>query len=259
MENNAQYTNRWRQNAHIRRYLAFKKSILAAERDIAKQVVRKVLRNKPGTLRVLEIGPGDGLVTQTLLKEIARKNRVTSYAAIEYSSVLFRLLKAKRSSFQRYADHVSLIRRDANVGVPSKKYDLILLINSAYGINPPTFKVLLKRLAPQGTIAVLLGKKSGIIMEPTFVFAHEHPPTGESLRAQFKKRMVPFTYITVQTPLLKKSDFIRRGVMTKRAHIVMPYVIRGKAYDENAVTKYLKEKQNKDFGIPGELILIKGV
>jgi SAM-dependent methyltransferase len=253
------YVSHWDENPHIKRFIDFKKSILKAELNIATKILPKTLRgiHEVHALDILEIGPGDGAVSEHVVRMIAKRHNIHSYTAIELSRMLFGILKKYRAKLSKSAKRIILVHGDANKALPRKSYDLILAINSAYGLNVQTLKALRKHLKPGGSLAILLGRKSGIIMEPTFIFAHEHPPTSESLRKHLRMQGIPFEYIGVKTSLLKKTDFLKRGVMTDRARNVMPYVIRGKTYDEKAVTRYLKKKLDRDFGIPGELILIK--
>lgn len=114
-------------------------------------------------LHVLEIGCGNGAMTKHVLHQLKSDYKVGSYTGLDVSAAL--LHTAKKELHTLSSESHELFLQDANTYQTDKKYDLILSLNSWYGLEKDKIAYYQSLLTPTGILVILINSQKNLIWQ----------------------------------------------------------------------------------------------
>lgn len=146
----------------------FKHFLWSAEKEAGDFLVEKLheqwpLPDNKDHLHVLEIGCGDGAMTKHVLHQLKQEYRIGTYTGIDVSEQL--LSEAKKELHTLSAESHQLIHQDANQFITDQKYDLIISLNSWYGVEQNKISYYQSLLNPTGILVILLNSQKNLIWQ----------------------------------------------------------------------------------------------
>jgi cyclopropane fatty-acyl-phospholipid synthase-like methyltransferase len=149
-------------------FKGFKHFLWSAEKEAGDFLVEKLheqwpLPDNKDHLHILEIGCGDGALTKHVLHQMKEEYRIGTYTGIDVSEPL--LAAAKEELHTLSAESHQLINQDANQFTSNQKYDLILSLNSWYGLEQEKINYYQSLLSPTGILVILLNSQKNLIWQ----------------------------------------------------------------------------------------------
>ncbi len=146
----------------------FKHFLWPAEKEAGDFLVEKLheqwpLPNNKDHLHVLEIGCGDGAMTKHVMHQLKQEYRIGTYTGIDVSEQL--LSEAKQELHTLSAESHQLIHQDANQFTTGQKYDLIISLNSWYGVEQEKISYYQSLLSPTGILVIMINSQKNLIWQ----------------------------------------------------------------------------------------------
>ncbi len=156
------YYNYWKDVQSIEDYEIFKNGIVEVEDIIIKQLCNllstKSLMNRFVQNRILDLGCGNGSIAKKMLQYLGIEDFL--YTGIDINPLQIQNHLIHESSY------CNLFTQDINAMNFQEKYDIVLSINSAYGImNRKILEIIDLNLAPQGLFIILVNSTNGIFSQ----------------------------------------------------------------------------------------------
>lgn len=152
------YINKWSDpDIYHNVYTPFKNMIRDMENIFAKKIASLLLEyiNIDYPSSILDVGCGDGAFTQLLLSDLNIK--ISSYTGVDINQSAIGRCQDRFN----YLDDVLFLNKDINLIDLDKKYDLILIMNSSYGLSNSTILRMPNYLTNNGYMAILTNRSKG--------------------------------------------------------------------------------------------------
>lgn len=255
-EKSRRYASHWSNVGFQKIFLGFKKFILRAECDFAQQCARIIKKQiKRTKVDILEIGAGDGVVSQAFLTELATYKLIQHYTAFDKSKTLVDILRRRRTSFMHYSKKPEFFCEEAEHFIPNQMYDLIIAFNSWYGISLKEVQRYAGYLRPRGILCILLNSKQSITLDLTAHFV-EKVLTAEDMISWLTKNCIRHKVFSMRSNAMSKNDFISKNVLQRKALSFYRYLLRKPQGSLFYIIEYISRKQVGYFQIPQKLIII---
>lgn len=163
-----QYQADFESVAFVEIFKKFKHFLWPVEKEAGDFLVEKLHEQWPkpankNHLHVLEIGCGDGAMTKHVLHQLKADYKVGSYTGLDISPSL--LQAAKEELHTLSSESHQLLLQDANQYQTEQKYDLILSLNSWYGVEKDKIAYYQSLLAPTGILVILINSQKNLIWQ----------------------------------------------------------------------------------------------
>lgn len=197
------YKDNWSRLENFDIYHAFKKDIIDQEEAIITDVLKSM-----GTQcgQILEIGIGDGNLTQRLVNIMKFK----SYEGIDVSD---KAIKKARSVLKN--KNISLSKKDANKFETKKTYDLILSLNSWYGIKTGKIRGYLDMLNDKGVMIISVNAATNL--------KNDELSTAKKIQDYLENENIPYTIrkdkILIEDTKAKNKYFSKVNIEHEKSEI----------------------------------------
>lgn len=154
-----EYSRHWdRKGYYSEAFLPFKNAIRKMESYFTSRVADYIAKHFLGSaaLDILDIGCSDGNLTNMLFKRSGVE--VNSYIGLDINEDGLGKLYDQKSNFGK---SVKLINEDINNAELNSRFDLIVLLNSSYGVSASSFQGLIERLKMNGLLIALTNSRRG--------------------------------------------------------------------------------------------------
>lgn len=197
----------------------FKNFIWSAEKEAGDFLVAKLheewpLPDNKEHLHVLEIGCGDGSMTKHILHQLKQEYRIGTYTGIDVSEHL--LTEAKKEFHTLSAESHQLIKQDANQFTTDQKYDLVLSINSWYGVDVEKISYYQSLLSPTGILVILINNQKNLIWQLRHMYDAQLL-ASEDIELYLKKKKTLFKQWQWDSKKFGKNQFLDMGGIKKEA------------------------------------------
>lgn len=197
----------------------FKHFIWSAEKEAGDFLVAKLheewpVPNNKDHLHVLEIGCGDGAMTKHVFHQLKQEYRIDTYTGIDVSEQL--LTEAKKEFHTLSAESHQLIKQDANQFTSDQKYDLIIAINSWYGLDLEKISYYQSLLNPTGILVILLNTQKNLIWQLRHIYDAQLL-ASEDIERHLQKKKVMFKKWEWESEKWGKSKFVDEKGIKKEA------------------------------------------
>ena len=154
------------------------------------------------SLRVLDIGAGDGTLSLELAKLLAGVYTSLSYDALEQSAALFRILRNRTGS----VSSVNALHANWETFATDKPYDCIICVNALAAMDPKNepLKKMMGFLAPGGLLIVIVDSDAGSYTQAKVEFHQKRyqPLTAERLEPALNQLGRPYETKTISSKLV---------------------------------------------------------
>lgn len=251
------YKNHWQNQKHLDAFIAFKKFTLWSEEDFATQCAQILAGAIPQEkIKLLDIGVGDGLVTNFFLTELSQHKSITDYLGIELSVTFVEQAMKKLQHFKSLWP-IEVQNADALVFQPEQQMDLIVAFNSWYGIPFERIVDFRQALTTNGVLAILLNSESNLTIDVTSKFKPEEIVTSsEQLMRWLDSHGVNYQSHLITTQFANRNDFLSTEGLRKESVGFFEYLLRGDIEDPQAIANYISGKPDAYFNLPQHLITI---
>jgi len=237
-------------------FLDFKKYYLDVDKEIANKcmsLLSKFLTTDQ--VDILDIGAGDGSVSLSCVESLSREKDIGKYVGVDISQKLVDLLEEKRKEFQKYVKQTSFECFDVDHFESKQSFDIVLAMNSFYGISFGVITDLLHSLKPQGIIAILLNSENNLTIDVTRNFV-EPIMSGEDLIDWLHSKNIKHTAFDVDSDLIGRDDYLSGRRINKSCEPVLRYILRRPKGSLNDIVEYLLDKPDTYFQAPQKFIVI---
>jgi len=250
------YKSRFQNPEFEKVFLGYKKYILRAEIEFSRKCAALIApRLGYSKVNILELGAGEGSVSLGFLQKFSKTKTIKKYTAIDLSPHLVDLLEKKENHFKRYVQDVYFECFDAEEYKPREKYELILALNSFYGISFTVIPRLFPHLQTEGIIAVLINSQNCLTLDLTRKFS-EPMASAEDFIGWLDRKNIHYKVYDLKTKRLSKKDFILENKLNPSAELAFRYLLRRIHEPLEGVFEYLSKKSEGYFEIPQKLVLI---
>ena len=258
MSNDLVYKEHWGDPRFREIFFRFKDFVLDIDKDFAKQsadlIIPYLSQNK---IDILEIGPGNGLVTLSFLERLTGYTEVRNYTGVDVSQEFIDLLESKRDQFKKFCQgRIVFECADASIYEIKKEADLIVAFNSWYGIPFEKVDDYLRALRSRGVLAILLNSRYNITTCLTREIAGENIIVSEDLNEWLSKRRVKHQRYVLYS-FTNREDFLNKKGLNPKAEFFYRYMLRRIDQPLSDIFEYLAKKTDNSFRLPQELIIIK--
>lgn len=243
----------------IKTYRGFKQFIKKTEKKFIDHIIGIIKKNllvrNENNLVILDIGGGDGKVSMPILRALS-KDRHINYHYIDVSEVQLNSFRSSASKLNNATFH---LKRESWQAYKTKtRFDLIIALNSWYGIPIeyiPKLKVLLK---PDGISILSIGSRKSISQDIPLFIGREKILSSEDILDYLKQNKLAYRryVLEVDTTI---HDFLEGDNIQKAAESFFRYLLRDRYIPRTAITKRLKSKRgNKTyFSFPQHTFILK--
>lgn len=243
----------------IKAYKGFKQFIKKPEKKFVDHITGIIKKNllvkNENKLVMLDIGGGDGKVSVPILRTLS-KDRHINYHYIDVSGLQLNAFRTSASRLNNVSFHLK--RKSWQAYKTKVKFDLIIALNSWYGIALeyiPKLKILLK---PNGIAILSIGSKESISQDIPLFIGEEKILSSEDILDYLRQNKIAFRrYILKSNTTV--LDFLEGDNIRKEAKSFFRYLLRGKYIPRTAIIDRLKSKRRNKiyFSFPQHTFILK--
>lgn len=251
------YKNHWHNQKHLDAFIAFKNFTLKSEEDFATQCAQILAKAVPQELiKLLDIGVGNGLVTNYFLTELSKYKTISHYLGIELSSDFAEQALKKLEHFKPILPF-EILNADALTFEPEPNIDLIIAFNSWYGIPFERIVDFRRALTSSGVFAVLLNSESNLTIDVTSKFKPEEIVlSSEQLMRWLDSQGINYKSHLITTKFTTRDKFLDADSLKQESIGFFEYLLRGEIENPQAIANYIKDKPEAYFNLPQHLVVI---
>ncbi len=180
-------------------------------------------------LYVLEIGCGDGAMTKHVLHQLKTDYKVGSYTGLDISAPLLKAAKVELHTLSSESHQLHL--QNANTYQTSQKYDLILSLNSWYGVEKDKIAYYQSLLTPTGILVILINSQKNLIWQIRHLYDAQLL-AGEDIQAYLDKNRTRFKKWAWNSKKWDRSEFCNPIGIKPEAIPFFQYVTREEKLDQ---------------------------
>lgn len=263
------YTELFDDPPFIALFTAFKKFMLPFETPMIQTIAEILTPSLQPNIKILEIGFGDGQITNLFLRFLAKTKTITSYSGIEPSSSLYEpgRLNIRQCFEERVIGNFysNIIAAEQYNRKFFRSFDLIISINSWYGIAYDEILRYTTALNEGGVLAIFISLEDSLTTFLTNQLSDntEMVNTAEDIEAYLQEQSIGFTAHQIYA-LLGRENFFMESFESRDKWMIKPeaegffrYMLRKQEGEIDSLLANVPVLQDRYFQCWEKLIVIK--